>query len=127
VSHGDRGQYLIVLSSSQLVRRLGVDVEMYVVGNSSIARHKYLRRVTLDTFLQYGEDLYADKEDEPDLMREFVDTTFVSGIYKHIMRSGVDYVFERGKGDNKELRRQGRSVSATVLCHLSPLIYVQLS
>ena len=83
---------------------------MYVVGNSSIARHKYLRRVTLDTFLQYGEDLYADKEDEPDLMREFVDTTFVSGIYKHIMRSGVDYVFERGKGDNKELRRQGRSV-----------------
>ena len=66
---------------------------MYVVGNSSIARHKYLRRVTLDTFLQYGEDLYADKEDEPDLMREFVDTTFVSGVCEHIVRSCIGYIF----------------------------------
>jgi hypothetical protein len=66
---------------------------MYVVDDNSIPRHRYLRRVSHDTFLQYGERLYADKEEEEELMRDFVDMTFVSGVCRHIVRVGIDYVF----------------------------------
>jgi hypothetical protein len=89
VSNGDWGQYLIVLSPSQDARRLGVDVETYVVFSNSIPRNRYLRQVTLDTFLEYGEDLYADLEDEPFLQTEFVNTTLVSGVCEFILGSVV--------------------------------------
>ena len=59
---------------------LGVDVEMHVVASRSIPRTNFLRRVTLATFLKYGEDLFGDKEEEPILKREIVDTTFVSDV-----------------------------------------------
>jgi hypothetical protein len=67
-----------------VVRSLGVDVTMHVVVDKCIPRNRYLRRVTLDTFMRYEDNVYADKEDEPELMRKFVDTTFVSSIYDHI-------------------------------------------
>jgi hypothetical protein len=101
MSHVNWGQYLIVLSPSQRVGFLGVDVEMYVVP-STHTRNRYLRRVTLDTFLEYGVDLYGDKEEEPILKRELVDTTFVSGLCDCVLvKCGVDYVSERVKATNK--------------------------
>jgi len=71
---------LIVLSPLQDVGFVGVDVEMHVVAGRSIPRTSYLRRVTLATFQEYQEDLYGDKEEEPILKREIVDTTFVSDV-----------------------------------------------
>jgi hypothetical protein len=67
---------------------------MFVVDDNSIPSHRYLCCVFRDTFLQYGERLYADKEEEEELMREFVDMTFVS---EHIGESCIDYVFNRGR------------------------------
>jgi hypothetical protein len=93
--------YLIDITTSQDVTLLGVDVSMYVVDDKCIPRNRYLRRVTHETFLEYGEILYANKEDEEELMREHVDTTFVSDVYNHIVRSGVDYAFERGRGKGR--------------------------
>jgi hypothetical protein len=108
VSHAPVGRYLINLTTLQDVRLLGVNVTMYVVDDNSIPRHRYLRRVSRDTFLQYGERLYADKEEEEEeLMREFVDTTFVSGVCEHIVRSCIDYIFNRGRACNTGLRREG--------------------
>ena len=71
---------MIVLSPLQDVGFLGVDVEMHVVAGRSIPRTTYLRRVTLATFQEYREELFGDKEEEPILKREIVDTTFVSGV-----------------------------------------------
>jgi hypothetical protein len=53
---------------------------MYVVNNRMIPRSWYLRRVTLDTFLEYRERLYAKEEDEEELMRKLVDMRLVSGV-----------------------------------------------
>jgi hypothetical protein len=61
---------LIVLCPSQDVGFLGVDVEMHVIAGRSVPRNRYLRRVTFDTFLEYGEALYGDKEEEPIVKRE---------------------------------------------------------
>ena len=106
VSHAPAGRYLIDLTTLQDVKLLGVNVTMYVVDDNSIPRHRYLRRVSRDTFLQYGERLYADKEEEEELMREFVDMTFVSGVCKRIGESCIDYLFNRGRACNTAMGRE---------------------
>ena len=106
VSHAPVGRYLIDLTTLQDVRLLGVNVSMFVVVDNSIPRHRYLRHVSRDTFLQYQERLYADKEEEDELMREFVDMTFVSGVCEHIGGSCVDYVFNRGRAHNTAMGRE---------------------
>jgi hypothetical protein len=63
---------------------------MYVIDDKCISRNRYLRCVTHETFLEYGDRLYADKKNEEELMKEHVDMTFVSDVYRHILRCGVD-------------------------------------
>jgi hypothetical protein len=84
---------------------------MYVVDDKCLPRHIYLRRVTLDTYLEYGQSLYANEEDEEELMKELVDTTTVSGVsQQHHVRYNVDYVF-MGRAYNKSW--DGTSSSVT--------------
>jgi hypothetical protein len=65
---------------------LGVNVEMYVVNDRMIPRSWYLRCVTLDTYLEYRERLYANEKDEKELMRKVVDMRLVSGIQECMYR-----------------------------------------
>jgi hypothetical protein len=65
---------------------LGVNVEMYVVNDRMIPRSWYLRCVTLDTYLEYRERLYANEKDEKKLMRKVVDMRLVSGIQVSMYR-----------------------------------------
>jgi hypothetical protein len=84
-SNGDWGQYLIVFTPVQDVSFLGVDVEMHVVANLGIPRTRYLRRVTLETYLENKDELYGDLEREPILQSELVDTTLVSGVCEYVL------------------------------------------
>ena len=81
-SHGNFGLYLVDITPLHLLDTtpLGINVEMYVVNNRMIPRSWYLRCVTLDTFLEYRERLYAKEEDEEELMRTLVDMRLVSGV-----------------------------------------------
>ena len=80
LSHAYAIAYFIDLTTSQDVSLLGVDVTMYVVNEMCIPRNRYLRRVTHETFVEYGHRLYADVKNEEELMREHVDTTVVSDV-----------------------------------------------
>lgn len=86
VSHGKAGRYWIKLQMTQdIIRSVGVKVKMHVSDDIGVGRHKYLRRVTLDTLLKHGERLYSDSEEEKELFDECVDMTVVSRIYQLIM------------------------------------------
>jgi hypothetical protein len=65
---------------------LGVNVEMYIVNDRMIPRSWYLHQVTLDTYLEYRERLYANEKDEKELMRKVVDMRLVSGIQASMYR-----------------------------------------
>ena len=72
---------------------------MYVTHNKVQPRHRYLRRVTLDSLLEHGQALYGDSDEEKELLDECVDMTEVSRVSQLIcVRRVVDYVFERQGG-----------------------------
>lgn len=87
-SHANFGRYLIEITTLRLqdADLLGVNAEMYVVNDRMIPRSWYLRRVTLDTYLEYRERLYANEKDEEELMRRVVDMRLVSGIQESMRR-----------------------------------------
>jgi len=80
LSHGQPGRYWIRLQISPDIVRLGIEVEMFLCVNELLPRYRYLRRVTLDTFLDHGEVLFGDSDEEEELFDECVDQTTVSGI-----------------------------------------------
>jgi hypothetical protein len=65
MSHANFGHYLIVIDiiSLQHVKLLGVDVTMYIIDNCVIPRSRYLRKITLNTYLESGNELYEHQED----------------------------------------------------------------
>lgn len=80
LSHGEPGRYWINLLTSKDIRPVGVEVTMYVALDQCVGRHRYLRRVTLDTLLEHGQSLYGDSEEEKELLDDCVDMTYVSGV-----------------------------------------------
>jgi hypothetical protein len=81
VSHGKAGRYWIKLQMTQdIIRTVGVKVKMHVSDDMGVGRHRYLRRVTLDSLLEHGDKLYGDSEEEKELFDECVDMTIVSRI-----------------------------------------------
>ena len=79
--HGEPGRYWIRLGiSSDIVRFVGIEVKMFLCVNELLPRYRYLRRVTLDTFLGHREELLGDSDKEEELFDECVDQTTVSCI-----------------------------------------------
>jgi hypothetical protein len=87
---------LIDVLSLRHTALLGVDVTMHVIHDYLIPRRRYLRKMTMKTYLEAGNSIYEheddgeevdeevdeeeDEEDEDEDESASVDTTFVSGV-----------------------------------------------
>ena len=80
LSHGYAGRYWIKLRTSKDMISVGVKVKMYVAHNLQVPRHRYLRRVNLDSLLTYGQELFGDSEEEKEILTSCVDMTEVSRV-----------------------------------------------
>jgi uncharacterized protein YaeQ len=85
LSHAQAARYWIKLEMSKDVSKsMGIKVKMCVAYDMSVGRHRYLRRVTLDTHLEHGDALFGDSEEEKELLDDCVDM-IVSCICQLIM------------------------------------------
>jgi hypothetical protein len=80
--------------TQDIVRSVGVQVTVFVVDDIGVGRHRYLCQVTLGSFLEHGETLYGNSEEEKELLEDCVDMTIVSRFCCQLITC-VDYVFER--------------------------------
>jgi hypothetical protein len=104
LSHGYAGRYWIKLCTSKDIMPVGVKVKMYIAHHLQVPRHKYLRRVNLDTISVYGQELYGDSQEEKEVLNECVDMTQVSRVCQLIASSVMLTMYLTGK---EECQGQG--------------------